>query len=318
MKKSFIVLVVCLLGVVQISAHSISTKNQLSSQVKRRVLTAAQRNQLLIKAVHNPRALGQARRLLDRGADPCRALPFAVMSNNVEAVRVLSEYKNRCSWKRAVEERLQYTMKKDQVELFYALMADNRGITCPDPFDFTPNQHGSQWHPLSADMLSAVNQRCFVTSHGKADFLKDMLLLNPKKNNLFVLGENYKMGIPSKQVQQGWLNNIEQLVNSRIKVSNDTLQEVIAQSRVFNTYQGQSSVPFGTTLKLVKLCLKGGADGKTVLNRLEQEHNAWVWEQYSPQERMRLSNVLEDKPENQPRSFQDHLRGAVERVKNLF
>ena len=312
MKKLTVVFVVCLLAAVQAVAYPASSKNhRFSHAVKRRVLTAAQRNALLTKAASNPHALGQLRRLLNQGADPCRALPFAVFANNVRGVEILSEYKNRCNWKKAVEERLQYVMKKDLTDLFYALMADNRGITCPDPFDFTPTHRGSQWHPLSPKMLAAVNQRCFATRTNKSAFLKDMILLNPGQNHVFALGETYKQGIPSQEAQQRWLSNINQLVNANVKVSNDTLQAVITQSRV-NTYEGESNLPFDTTRKLVKLCLKGGANGQAVLQELDQ--NAWVWENYSADERMRLSNILENKPETQSRSFGDALRKAYHKI----
>ncbi len=314
MKKLTVVFIVSMLAVVQAAALPVSSKNRrFSHAVKRRVLTAAQRNELLVKAASNPNALGQMRRLLNQGADPCRALPFAVFASNVRGVEILSEYKNRCNWKHAVEERLQYVMKKDLTDMFYALMADNRGITCPDPFDFTPTQRGSQWHPLSSKMLAAVNQRCFATRNNKSAFLKDMILLNPGQNHIFSLGETYKYGINSQDTQKRWLENITQLVNANVKVSNDTLQDVISQSRVSN-YEGNSNLPFETTRKLVKLCLKGGANGQAVLAQLDQEDNAWVWENYSADERMRLSNILENKPETQSRSFTDTLRKAYHKI----
>lgn len=307
MKKIIFVLCCCLFVVSTLQAKPSAHKRQFSNALTRAVLTPSQRNRALVKAVQNPRALGQVRRLLNQGADPCRALPFAVFTNNVAAVQVLAEYKNRCNWKVAVEERLPYALKKNLVDLFYALMADNRGITCPDPFEFVPAQRNSQWHPLSSRMLAAVNQRCFQTTQKRAGFLKEMILLNPAQNNIFLLGETYQHGIKSAQTQQGWLKNIDQLVKSNVKVSNDTLESVISQSRVTN-YEGKSRLPFDTTRQLVKLCLKGGADGKAVLNNLDQEHNAWVWEPYSNQERMRISNILEHKPEMQPRSFTDRVR----------
>lgn len=307
MKKTIFVLFCCLCFVSMLQANPSPRKRRFSNALTRAVLTPAQRNQALLKAVQNPHALGQVRRLLNQGADPCRALPFAVFTNNVEAVHVLAEYKNRCNWKIAVEERLRYVMRKDLVELFYALMADNRGITCPDPFEFTPAQRNSQWHPLSSEMLAAVNQRCFQTTNKQAGFLKNMILLNSRQNNAFLLGEMYQQGIKSSKTQQNWLKNIDQLVKAKVKVSNDTLESVISQSRVTN-YEGKAQLPFETTRQLVKLCLKGGADGKAVLNNLDQEYNAWVWEPYSNQERMRLSNILEHKPEMQPRSFADRVR----------
>ncbi|MBR2082691.1 MAG: hypothetical protein IJ876_06780 [Elusimicrobiaceae bacterium] len=310
MKKLSLTFILCCFIVVCVSANPTTARNRrLSNGVNRAVLSASQRNELLVDAASNPRALGQMRRLLNQGADPCRALPFAVFSNNVAGVQVLSEYKNRCNWNHAVQERLQYVMKKDLTPMFYALMADNRGITCPDPFDFTPAKRGTQWHPLSSSMLAAVNQRCFATHRNQAAFLNGIILLNPSQNNVFALGENYQFGINSQDTQQRWLANINQLIDSHVKVSNDTLQNVISQSRVPNTY-GASNVPFDTTRKLVKLCLKGGANGKTVLSHLDREDNAWIWANYSSDERMRLSNILENKPETQARSFTDTLRKA--------
>ncbi len=310
MKKIIFVLCCCLFALSTLQAKPSARNRQFSNALTRAVMTPAQRNQALLAAVKNPRALGQVRRLLNQGANPCRALPFAVFTNNVAAVQVLAEYKNRCNWKFAVEERLSYVMKKDLVDLFYALMADNRGITCPDPFDFTPALRSSQWHPLSSRMLAAVHQRCFQTTQKRANFLEDIILLNPGQKNIFLLGETYAYGIKSPNIQQRWLENIEQLVKANVKVSNDTLESVISQSRV-NTYEGKSQLPFDTTRQLVKLCLKGGADGAAVLERLNQENNSWVWEPYSRQERLRISNMLEHKPEMQPRSFAD-------RFLNLF
>ncbi len=313
-KKITVVFGVCLLAALQGAAYPVSAQQRRVSQhVQRRVLTAAQRNRLATKAASNPHALGQLRRLLNHGANPCRALPFAVFAGNVRGVEILSEYKDRCNWKVAVEERLPYVVKNDLTDLFYALMADNRGITCPDPFDFTPAQRGAQWHPLSAGMLAAVNQRCFATRTNKSAFLKEMILLNPGQKHVFTLGETYKYGIHSQDTQNQWLSNINQLVSSNVKVSNDTLQSVIAQSRVTN-YEGVSNLPFETTRKLVKLCLKGGADGKAVLAELDQDHNAWVWEHYSADERMRLSNLLEHKPEQAARTFVDTLRKAYHKI----
>ncbi len=314
MKKLLLLFVFCVITPQLMAQGTTAQRRQLSRTVSRRVLTVAQRNDRLIEAASNPNALGQMRRMLNLGADPCRALPFAVFANNVRGVEILSEYKNRCNWKHAVEERLPYVVKKDLTPLFYALMADNRGITCPDPFDFTPAQCNAQWHPLSAGMLAAVNQRCFVTSRNQSAFLKEMILLNPGQNYVFSLGETYKQGIRTQDTQKRWLANINQLVNSDVKVSNDTLQSVIAQSRVTNTYDGSSNLPFDTTRKLVKLCLKGGANGKAVLTQLDQDYNAWVWENYSADERMRLSNILENKPETQSRSFADTLRKAYHKV----
>ena len=308
--KKIIFVLCCLFFVSALQANPSPRKRRFSRALTRAVLTPTQRNQALFDAVQNPRALGQVRRLLNQGADPCRALPFAVFTNNVAAVQVLAEYKNRCNWKLAVEERLSFVMRKDLVDLFYALMADNRGIACPDPFEFTPAQRNSRWHPLSSKMLAAVNQRCFQTTQKQTGFLKNMILLNSRQNNAFLLGETYQQGIKSSKTQRGWLENIDQLVKAKVKVSNDTLESVISQSRVTN-YEGMAQLPFDTTRQLVKLCLKGGADGKAVLSSLNQDHNAWVWESYSKQERMRISNILEHKPEMQPRSLLD-------RARNLF
>ncbi len=313
MKKIQFVLLMLCAATLQVSAQG-----RLSNALERRVARQPrQLNEKVFKAASNPRALGQMRRLLEQGADPCHALPAAVFSNNVFAVNVLAEYKKRCNWKKAVEERLNYVMKKDRVDMFYALMADNRGITCPDPFDFTPANPSQKFEPLSAQMLAAVNQRCFQTKGKQSAFLKNMILLNPGHQTVFALGESYKYGIRSSQAQKGWLENINQLVKANVKVSNDTLQEVISQSRVHSAY-GNSNIPFDTTRQLVKLCMKGGANGLTVLHRLDQPENEWVWENYSSEERMRISNILESKPETQPRSVKDHLRGAVQTVRNWF
>ncbi len=315
MKKFFVIFVLSTLALMQAVAQPATAQNRrISHAVNRRVLSVAQRNNLLIKAAGNPNALGQLRQLLNQGGDPCRVLPFAVFANNVRGVEMLSEYKDRCNWKQAVEERLQYVMKKDLTDLFYALMVDNRGITCPDPFDFTPAHRGAQWHPLSSKMLAAVNQRCFATRTNQSAFLKDMILLNSGQNHVFALGETYKQGINSQDTQKRWLANINQLVSAHVKVSNDTLQTVISQSRVSNMYDGASNLPFDTTRKLVKLCLKGGANGKAVLQQLDQDQNAWVWEKYSVEERVRLSNILENKPEDQSRSFGDTLRYMYHKI----
>lgn len=290
-----------------------------NTQLERRVSRATeaavrQANNNLLDAVNNPQVpAARLRTFFNQGADPCRALPFAVFANNAAAVRVLAEYKDRCNWKYAVEQRLQLVMQKDFVDVFYALMADNRGITCPDPFAFTPAQPGAQWHPVSAQMLAAVNQRCFQTRHTQANFLKDVILLNPGQRTIFGLGENYHFGIHSAQTQKQWLDSVEQLVKSRVEVSSDTLQDVISRSR--STAAGTNyNLPFNATRRLVKLCLQGGANGQAVLRQLDSPVGEWAWKNYSAEERMRLSNILENKPETQSRTMADRLRHAYHRI----
>mgnify|MGYP002854756941 CR=1 FL=1 len=288
---------------------------QLNRQVQRATAQAAQRaNANLLDAVNDLQTPEKRyRMLLNQGADPCHALPFAVFSNNARAVRVLAEYKDKCNWKYAVEQRLPLVMQKDRVAVFHALMADNQDITCPDPFAFTPAQAGSRWHAVSREMLAAVNQRCFRTPAARSDFLRNVILLQPGHRTAFMLGESYFFGIHSAKDQQRWLESIGQLLSTHSKISDETLLDVISQSRVASP-EGVWSVPFSTVRQLVTLCLQGGANGPAVLKRLDSPAGEWAWEHYSAEERMRLSNLLEHKPEKKSRSFSDRIRHAYQRI----
>lgn len=304
MKKTFVLF---LLATALLPAAAY--ESNISRGVDRAAANATiRRDQALLDAVENPNQLSAVRRLLEQGANPCRALPFALGANNAPAIKELARYGHTCNWKNAVEQRLQQVMQKDKVDVFYALMENNQNISCPDPFNFTPSPTGGQWHPVSARMLSAVNQRCFTSNRERANFLKDIIFLNPQQRTIFALGESYHYGIPNSSVQRTWLATIGQLIKARVKISNDTLRNVVTQSRVPSAY-GAANLPLDTTRVLIKLCLQGGADGKTVLQWLDSNPGNWVWKNYSAQERMRISNLLEGKPEMQPRSLLDRLRG---------
>ncbi|MBO5911832.1 MAG: hypothetical protein J6Q05_06655 [Elusimicrobiaceae bacterium] len=308
MNKYTLCLTCCLLTLFQLLSTPVFAQNRRFSQaLERRVQNVELYSDQLIDAVENPAALRKIRPLLDRGADPCKALPSAVFAKNAEAIKLLAQYQGRCNWKAAVEKRLPYVIKNNLIDVFSASLFENRTITCPDPFNFTPAQNNSQWNPLSPQMLAAVTQHCFLTQTDKETFLRHIILLNAGKNNIFQFGETYKYGIRSNYNQQRWLVHISQLLRLNIPVSNETLRDVISQSRVPNIYDGDSKVPFEITRKLVKLCLRGKADGPAVLNWLNSSQGKWVWENYSSQERMYLSNLLENKPEMQPRTFADRM-----------
>ena len=276
---------------------------RLARQVNRSVAAAQRVNEQLIDSVSNTQATpAQLRTYLRRGADPCRALPSAVFANNAPAVRILAEFKNDCNWNYAVSQRLPLVIQKDRNEVFTALMETSSQVTCPDPFDYTPSPGKVAWKPLSATMLNNVSKQCFKTRREKANFLRDIILLNPEQRTIFTLAESYDFGIHSSKVRQQWLSSVEQLVRSGVPVATDTLLQVIAQGRA-NTYEGFRKIPFEATRTLVKQSLRGGADGKEVLAYLDSAQGEWVWKMYSDEERMRLSNLLENKPEMQARSW---------------
>ena len=277
--------------------------DRLERQVNRSVLTAQRADEQLMDSIGNVQATpAQLRTYLRRGADPCRALSSAVFANNAPAVRVLAEFKNGCNWNYAVSQRLPLAIQKDRNEVFTALMETAPKVTCPDPFNYTPAPKGASWKPLSATMLNNVNKQCFKTRQAKADFLRDIILLNPNQRTIFTLAESYSFGIHSAQVRQQWLSSVGQLVRAGVPVSTDTLLSVISQGRA-NTYEGFRQIPFEATRTLVKQSLKGGANGKEVMAYLESSQGEWVWEMYSDEERMRLSNILENKPEMQSRNW---------------
>lgn len=314
MKK--IILLINVLCITAWSAQAVPVSDaQLTRRVNRATRAAVQRaNDNLIEAVENLQTpANRLRTFLKQGADPCRALPLAIAANNALAVQVLSEYKHTCNWKNAVEQRLHVVMQKNKVDVFNALMADNQNITCPDPFSFTPAQSGSQWHALSKEMLSSVNRYCFPTRQAKTDFLRKIILLKPWNGSPFDLAESYHWGIRSVKMEQRWLESVDHLVNEQVPVSADTLQDVIALSRL-ETVDGNYQLLFEITRRLVNACLKGGANGKEVLRRLDSPAGAWAWKHYSSEERMRLSNLLERKPETQPRNFTDRIRHMYSRL----
>lgn len=276
---------------------------RLERQVNRSVSAAKRADEQLMDSVSNAQVTpAQLRTYLRRGADPCRALSSAVFANNASAVRVLAEFKNGCNWNYAVSQRLPIAIQKDRNEVFTALMETSSQVTCPDPFNYTPSPNRNAWKPLSATMLDNVSKQCFKTRQAKADFLRDIILLNPNQRTIFTLAESYNFGIHSAQVRQQWLSSVGQLVRAGIPVSTDTLLQVIAQGRA-NTYEGFRKIPFEATRTLVKHSLKGGADGKEVMAYLESSQGEWVWEMYSDEERTRLSNILENKPEMQSRTW---------------
>lgn len=284
------------------SAKPVSSA-RLASQVHRSVSAAQHNNEQLIDSVSNTQVTpAQMRAYLRRGADPCRALASAIFANNAPAVRVLAEFKDSCNWNDAVSQRLPLVIRKDRNEVFKALMETAPKVTCPDPFNYTPAPSGATWKPLSDAMLANVNKQCFKTRQAKSDFLRDIILLNPNQRTIFSLAESYTFGIHSDQVKKQWLASVEQLVKAGVPVSNDTLLDVISRGRA-NTYEGFRKIPFEATRTLVKQSLKGGANGKEVLAYLDSSKGEWVWEMYSAQERMRLSNILENKPEMQSRSW---------------
>ena len=279
------------------------SSTRLARQVNRSVSAAQRNNDQLIDSVSNTRVPpAQMRTYLRRGADPCRALSVAIFANNVPAIRVLAEFKGSCNWNDAVSQRLPLVIRKEKNEVFDALMETAPKVTCPDPFNYTPSPNKVAWQPLSATMLDSVNKQCFKTRQAKSNFLRDLMLLNPNQRTIFSLAESYTFGIHSEQVKEQWLASVEQLVKAGSSVSNDTLLDVIARGRA-NTYEGFRKIPFDATRTLVKQSLKGGANGKEVLAYLDSSKGEWVWEMYSAQERMRLSNILENKPEMQSRTW---------------
>lgn len=254
--------------------------------------------------------------LLERGADACAALLPAVRADNAPAVTALNRYRESCDWAPLREKALKYAMHNDKFSAFGALTQEEGN--CPEPFDFNPRVEGSRWKPLSTPMLHAVTSRCYRSAQERQDFLKDSVIrLNPGDRSIFWLGDAYERGITGPQMTRRWLGTVKQLVDARIRVSDRALWEVVALGRSPSIY-GDAFLPFSVTRELVILSLKGGANGKQVLADLDKAEDNWIWKKYNREERKRLSNLLEGRPENEDRNLGDRVHSAYQRVKSWF
>lgn len=259
--------------------------------------------------------VNRVRAYIKGGAKPCPALPLAVHADNAPVVGMLAAVKDRCDWDSSVETALAQAMRGDKLRSFLQLTREP--VSCPEPFGFNPREKGSRWHPLSRRMLRAVTDRCYRTAEEKQSFFEfSVVKLNPGDRSIFWLGDTYEFALKGRPaLERAWLDSIALLVEEKnFKVSDDMLMDIVALGRSPSIY-GDSFLPFNTTRKLVLWSLKGGASGPRVLARLDNAEDNWVWKNYSKEERWRISNLLEGKPEMESRSWAAQ---AARRVKSWF
>lgn len=258
--------------------------------------------------------------MVRQGADACRLLPLAVQADNAGAVRALFNHASSCSgWKEAVAAAVKQSMNENKAAAYGALL--ERGAPCQNPFAVDWSDKNARWPEISSPVLKQYLNHCETTPQARSQFLRDTMTVNPEGRRITGLALNYRRLLTPRAAQQ-WEKNIRDMIAWRIQVTDDTVTRIISESR---TVYGKSKqkpacfsrrgdgfdpecsekeyLSFDFTLRLVRLALQGGANGKAVAQYLQSDKGEWIAKRYAKEEWWRLLNVLEGKTETESRSW---------------
>lgn len=313
----------------RLSARNKAAEQKLQKEIERQALL----NQRLAEAIEKGVLTSdQLRILMGQRADACKLLPAAVKADNADAVGILFSYSSSCSaWDEVVSNALKLAIQKKSLNAYKALLA--HGAPCQDPFNMHKQDvRKSEWIPVEPLFLKAYIDACKTTPQARSQFLSDTVSFN--NNSALWMADKYRRFLTTREMASTWENTIALMISWGIRVSDSTLSKMIYESRSISGKAKQKPacfarrdgkfdpecsqknyLPLDVTLRLVRLSLKGGADGKAVAARLQSDKGDWVRERYSKDEWWRLLNVLEGKDERESRSWASR---TYRKVQNWF